>query len=473
MEDVSAMTDRTEALAAATRRITLHRLIWRWHFYAGLFCVPFVLILAITGTIYLFKPQVEAALDAPYAHLKLTGPAASPESQALAAVGSLPGGRLKAYQLPTTPDQATQVIVKAGGQDMRVYLNPQTLQVLKSVPEKARFMAIDHDLHGELLMGENGSILVELAGSWALVMVLTGLYLWWPREAQGLAGVLYPRLWGGGRLFWRDLHAVTGIWISGLALFLLLTALPWTQVWGQGFKALRTATAPRAAPADWATAGAAAPDDPHADHQGMGGMTGMKGMGGHHHIMRGDYAALNQIVPQAARMNLAYPALVSPPGKQGRKASVNWTAKSDAQNRPLRQEITFDAQGRLLSRQTFADKPLVDRVVAVGVAAHEGQLFGWANQLLGLTAALGMITLSVSGLIMWWKRRPEGRLGAPAILDDRRLSWGLGLLVLAFAVFLPVLGVSLVAVALIEQLVLRWTPGVRTWLGLRTVQATR
>ncbi|MCI3131835.1 PepSY-associated TM helix domain-containing protein [Phenylobacterium aquaticum] len=458
------MTDREQA----TRRILLHRLIWRWHFYAGLFCVPFVLILAITGAIYLFKPQVEAALDAPYAHLRLTGPVASPEAQALAAAGSLPGGRLKAYQLPQTPDQATQVIVRAGGQDVRVYLNPQTLEVLKTVPEKARFMAIAHDIHGELLMGRNGSILVELAGSWALVMVLTGLYLWWPREAQGLAGVLYPRL--GGRLFWRDLHAVTGVWISGLALFLLLTALPWTQVWGQGFKALRTAAVPHALPADWPTAGAAAPDDPHADHEGMGGMAGMagmKGMSGHDHIMRGDYAALNLIVPQAAQMNLAYPALVSPPGKHGRKASANWTVKSDAQNRPLRQEIAFDAQGWRLSRQTFADKPLVDRVVAVGVAAHEGQLFGLPNQLLGLVAALGMITLSVSGLVMWWTRRPEGRLGAPAILDDRRLSWGLGLLILAFAVFLPVLGASLVAVALVEQLILRWTPGVRTWLGLR------
>ena len=33
-------------------------------------------------------------------------------------------------------------------------------------------------------------------------------------------------------MFWRDLHAVTGIWISALALFLLITALPWTTVAG-------------------------------------------------------------------------------------------------------------------------------------------------------------------------------------------------------------------------------------------------
>lgn len=29
----------------------LYRTIWRWHFYAGIFCIPFVIVLAITGAI--------------------------------------------------------------------------------------------------------------------------------------------------------------------------------------------------------------------------------------------------------------------------------------------------------------------------------------------------------------------------------------------------------------------------------------
>jgi uncharacterized iron-regulated membrane protein len=36
-----------------------YRTVWRWHFYAGLFCIPFVIWLATTGSIYLFKPQIE------------------------------------------------------------------------------------------------------------------------------------------------------------------------------------------------------------------------------------------------------------------------------------------------------------------------------------------------------------------------------------------------------------------------------
>src|SRR3546814_9164783 len=87
-------------------------------------------------------------------------------------------------------------------------------------------MAWVRSIHGQLLLGKRGSWLVELAASWAIVLVLSGLYLWWPR-GRGFAGVVWPRLKGGRRMFWRDLHAVTGFWISGLVLVLLATGLHW------------------------------------------------------------------------------------------------------------------------------------------------------------------------------------------------------------------------------------------------------
>ena len=40
----------------------LYRTIWRWHFYAGLIVAPFLLILAVTGAIYLFNDELNDAL---------------------------------------------------------------------------------------------------------------------------------------------------------------------------------------------------------------------------------------------------------------------------------------------------------------------------------------------------------------------------------------------------------------------------
>jgi len=34
---------------------TLNAWLWKWHIIAGLFCTPFMIVLAVTGSIYLFK----------------------------------------------------------------------------------------------------------------------------------------------------------------------------------------------------------------------------------------------------------------------------------------------------------------------------------------------------------------------------------------------------------------------------------
>ncbi|WP_369056772.1 PepSY domain-containing protein, partial [Burkholderia gladioli] len=50
-----------------------YRTLWRWHFYAGLFVMPFLVILAVTGTIYCFQPQIEPLL---YPHRLIVTPGA-------------------------------------------------------------------------------------------------------------------------------------------------------------------------------------------------------------------------------------------------------------------------------------------------------------------------------------------------------------------------------------------------------------
>ena len=86
--------------------------VWRWHFYAGLFCIPFVVVLAVSGAVYLFKPQVEAWLDRPYDRLSIAGPAAGAEAQVKAALAAVPGTTLAAYEVPRSPNAAVRVVVQ-------------------------------------------------------------------------------------------------------------------------------------------------------------------------------------------------------------------------------------------------------------------------------------------------------------------------------------------------------------------------
>ena len=68
-----------------------YRAVWRWHFYAGLITLPFVIVLSISGAIYLFKPQIEAWNDRAYDSLDINGPRASVAEQVQAALAFVPG----------------------------------------------------------------------------------------------------------------------------------------------------------------------------------------------------------------------------------------------------------------------------------------------------------------------------------------------------------------------------------------------
>ncbi|MGO3562008.1 PepSY-associated TM helix domain-containing protein [Pseudomonas helleri] len=451
------------------RRASLYRLIWRWHFYAGLFCIPFVLALSLSGSIYLFRPQIDALLDSPYNQVQAEAARRPLSEQVQAALALVPGGVLNAYQRPDGPTEATQVLVGKGKSLLRVYVDPVTARVLHSVAEDERFTRQLFHLHGELLMGSLGSALVELAACWTVVMLFSGLYLWWPRGGR-LAGVLYPRLGQQGRLFWRDLHAVVGFWVSLFAVLLILSGLPWASVWGGTLKELRQWVASHAVEQDWTTGRASelaqrramnTPADEHAN------MPGMHHDGSMAMTMAApaapDYRPLERLAPIVDALQLPAPVLIAPPSAQ----SPTWTARSDAANRPQRVNLMLDpVSGTVVKRVDFNQRPLLDRIIGYGVAAHEGQLFGLANQLLGLLTTFGLMTLSLSACVLWWRRRPQGVLGAPqAPADVRYPVVLLGILVL-LGLYLPLLGASMLVLWLLERCVLSRIAPMRNFLGL-------
>jgi uncharacterized iron-regulated membrane protein len=172
---------------------SFYRTIWRWHFYASLFVMPLVLVLATTGAIYLFKPQLDRWEERGFSNLSPHG-AVSPNAQLAAVIDANPGAQFHGYRLPARDGGAAMIhIGLADGRSMRdVYVSPQG-KVLGSIDPDSRISATVARIHGSLLIGKMGDWIVELAACWAIVMILSGLYMWWPR-GQGLQGVVWPRL---------------------------------------------------------------------------------------------------------------------------------------------------------------------------------------------------------------------------------------------------------------------------------------
>lgn len=437
-----------------------YRTVWRWHFFAGLFCIPFVIFLSLTGTIYLFKPQYEAWADRPYqsvapieSHLPLS-------RQVESVLNEFPTAKTIQVELPPEQDGATRMVVRDSKGTHRVFVNPASLRILAIQDENASLMRQIKSLHGQLGIGTWGSYLVELAACWTVVMILTGMVLWWPKNAKGVGGILYPRWGKGNRVWWRDFHSVTGFWISAFAISLILTGLPWAKFWGNYFRTARHWTGTSSISQDWTLGGINPSVDAHAEHvhkatpeedSHTGGTRRGKKSGGRSSgaPIPKDLRGFDQLHTIAKAEHLTAPVLISGP----EPGSTYWQIASEAQNRPLRQSLLVDpASGEVVSREVFSSKHWIDRVVGIGIAAHEGQLFGVANQLLGLLTTTGLVAIAASGLWMWWRRREQGTLGMPEPLRQAPLVWSAWGILIFLAIAMPLFGLSLVAVRVVDLL---------------------
>jgi uncharacterized iron-regulated membrane protein len=118
--------------------------------------------------------------------------------------------------------------------------------------------------------------------------------------------------------------------------------------------------------------------------------------------------------------------------------------------------------GNVLADIRFADYSAYAKMMAVGIAFHEGDLGNW-NLALNTVFCLAMIFLPVSGVILWWKRRPDAarRLAAPPLPRDVTLWKGALATVVVLAIAFPMAGAAILTVVLLDLLVLRRLPALK------------
>src|ERR1700712_76489 len=168
-----------------TQALARHRLLWRWHFYAGLFVMPFLLVLAITGTLYCFQPQIEPLL---YHDRMIVDARAEPrlsqEVLLAKATAAEPRSATPATVVVNNdPRRSAEFVFKLeSGTSESVFIDPYSGAVLGRLSVENRLMKQIRNVHRGLLLGKTGEIVMELAGCWTLVMIATGVALWWPKE---------------------------------------------------------------------------------------------------------------------------------------------------------------------------------------------------------------------------------------------------------------------------------------------------
>lgn len=453
-----------------------YRTVWRWHFYAGLFVVPFMLILAITGIIYLFKPQLDSLMYRDRMFVQPAGAVMPYASQLAAALNSYPDATVSKFTPNVAPNRSAEVnLTTSKKRNLTVFVNPYTGNILGNLDADNNFQKNVRNIHGELMLGKAGDYLVELAACWGLVLIISGLYLWLPRQKFTFWGTLVPRLQSKNRrIFWRDLHAVPGFYGALLVVFLILTGLPWSGFWGETFARVWNqfpAQMQNEIPKSTVLTGSLNRQGeqvvPWAVEQLPIPVSSNDGRG--HHSGHGNINST--AIPQDTTVNLDYIIDLArregaPPGFSvsfPKNETGVYTVSAFADD-PT-QEITLHIDrysGKILADVRWQDYGLIPKAVEMGIAIHTGKYFGVVNQLLMLFACLIVIILCVSGVAMWWQRRPKGAtIGAPA-LPAYVQQWKFPLAIIAIlGLAFPLVGMSLITVLLLDYFVLCRIPALK------------
>jgi uncharacterized iron-regulated membrane protein len=417
-------------------------LFWRIHFWAALIASPFALVATLTGLLYIFTPQIEAQLYAGLERVEAAGKRLPLDAAVVAARRAVPAGlEVLAVTPPAGPGDAVRVSFGPaapgagdhaghgqpaaarpgqGGDRLSVFVDPYRATVLGSQREQDRFSEWARRLHSRLLQGESLRWMIELAASWMLVMLLTGVYLWWPQSGQ--PGM--PRRAARGRTAWRQWHAFLGVLLSVLSLAMVLTGITWSKYAGQQVRSLR----------DWA--GQASPQVPARLHS----------------MPQGAPLDYQQAWDRTrAVLPGALPQLVPPRGPHG-----VWRASSADRRHPeSRFDLVLNAyDGRVLYHAGWDRQTAFGKATALGIPFHRGELGLW-NQALLFVFAAGVLFSLVSGWVMYFKRRTSagaGRLGLPKLLPGawRATPPAAAVLGIGLCALLPLLALSAAVLAVLE-----------------------
>ncbi|MDI1295299.1 MAG: PepSY domain-containing protein, partial [bacterium] len=210
-----------------------YRAMWRWHFYAGLIVLPVLALMAVTGALYLYKPEIERIVYRDRI-VVAGGGATLPPSRLVTAVEKASGGTVSQIVRPASDAESWRLIVKGAGKPVTWFIDPHDGHILGTM-QGGGLMKTVQDLHSLALTGAVGNRLVEVVAGWAILLCVTGFYLRWPRAGNR---ALALRGKPSGRLFWRDLHGSLGFVSAIVILFLAVTGMPWTEVWGGGLRAV-------------------------------------------------------------------------------------------------------------------------------------------------------------------------------------------------------------------------------------------
>lgn len=365
--------------------MAIKKIIGKIHLWLGLTAGLVVLFLGITGCILAFEVEIRNATE-PYSHVQPKNkPYLLPSSLKKVSDIHLASKKTLGIEYPGRDRAAIAYYYDENEHFEKVFIDPYTGEFLKQKDMTKDFFRVVVDGHFYLWLPPRvGQPIVASATLVFVLMMITGLILWWPKN-KAARKQRFSIKWNAR---WRrknyDLHNVLGFYMTWVAIFIALTGLVWGFQWfakttywvTSGGQAMEE----HAHPVSDTTAAAAYPN--MADHLWQQHLNTVK---------PGESIA----VYFAGKNSDPLEVIVN--HRPGTYYNCDYFHYDQNTGKALHASGSWDGE--------FKKATVADKIVRMNYDMHTGAVLGLPGKILAFFASLIAASLPVTGFMIWWGRR--------------------------------------------------------------------
>lgn len=356
------------------------------HLWLGLAAGLVIAVVCLTGALLTFERELTEAMN-PHRYRVETRGDPLPLAEALRrAQAAQPELTIRGVTVHAGPGRTLEMPIEGGGQ---LFVDPYDGTVIERFDYAESGWHTVMALHRWLLGGDVGKLIVGVSVLAFLAILITGVWVWWPKSRAQLRERTRITTRRGWRRLNFDLHVALGIWAAVFLFAMAFTGLQWSFKWFNG--------------AMYAVAGTTeiSREPAPAPQPGV------------------EYASLDAVHAAAAAAVTSPVHRIGLPKEPG-AAFVVRVLPDDAANDYATELLYVDPyRAEVVGHKTAADHQGGQRLRWWFHVIHFGTIGGWPTQLIWFIAALLGATFPITGALIWinrhrkrWARRGRARRAA-------------------------------------------------------------
>jgi uncharacterized iron-regulated membrane protein len=372
-------------------------LMWISHFWLGILSSIVVFVVCFTGCLYAFKNQITEIYNRDKVFVKKVSNAKKFSADNVQNQFLKNHKKITALTISNDEGRSVSVSYEENGVAQTTFFNQYTGEELGVVDTSLNvFFETVLDLHKNLSMGNVGR---QILGAGVLIFVFllfSGFVLWLPKRIRNLKQSLTVKWNARFQRLNYDLHNTLGFYTFLLLFFIAITGLyvtyPWVKnilIVSLGGESISSINA----------------ENKDSDDAFAGLLSDMIQKQNEKKEEQKVKISLDEILKKADDV-LPYNAVttIELPNKENPRFVVSKINTTHFLGMMLPDEVTFDKNGELKTKDLFLDKPLNEQFTALVKPLHTGEIMGLPSIILYFIVCLIGCSLPVTGIVIWWHR---------------------------------------------------------------------